>query len=260
MRPRRRRGLLLLSLALVSGGLAASQVRERERSVEAKVGPVVPVVVAARDISPDEPLRRADMAVERVPARFVPPDALGAPDRLAGARPAVPVVAGAYLTAGLLQGTTPAGEGPLRPGERAVEVAVAGGGIGLAAPAGGVSPDVAAGGLSPDVAAGAAGLAPPGSRVDVLVSTRPQDGAGRTFVALENVALLDLRPIGGGGVSADQAMDQPAATALATLRVTARQAVYLTAAETFAHEIRLLARPPGDRRRTGPLAFAEGEL
>jgi pilus assembly protein CpaB len=241
MRPRRRRGLLLLSLALASGGLAASQVRERERSVEEKVGPLVPVVVAARDIPPDEPLRPADLAVERVPARFIPPDALGAPVRLAGARPAVPVTAGTYITAGLLQGATAAGEGPLEPGERAVEVAVAGG----------VSTLGAAGAGLP--------LGGPGSRVDVLVSTQPHDGAGRTYVALENVPLLDLRPL-GGGVPVDEAMDQPAATAVATLRVTARQAVYLTAAGTFAHEVRLLTRPPGDRRRTGPVAFSEGEL
>jgi pilus assembly protein CpaB len=242
MRPRRRRGLLLLSLALASGGLAASQVRERERSVEAKVGPLVPVVVAARDIPPDEPLRPGDLAVERVPTRFVPPDALGSRAGLAGARAAVAVAAGAYVTTAVLQSAAAAGEGPLRAGERAVEIAVAGGGI------------------SPGVAGGGIGLAPPGSRVDVLISTRPHDGAGRTFVALENVALLDLRPIGGGGVPADQAMDQPAATALATLRVTARQAVYLAAAETFAHEIRLLARPRGDRRRTGPVAVSEGQL
>jgi pilus assembly protein CpaB len=238
MRPRRRRGLLLLSLAVASGGLAASQVRERERSVDAKVGPLVPVVVAARDIPPDEPLRPADLAVERVPAQFAPPDALGARARLAGARSAVPVAAGSYVTAGLLQGATAAGEGPLEPGERAVEVAVSGG-----APAAGVP------------------LAGPGSRVDVLVSTQRHDGAGRTYVALENVPLLDLRPLGGGGgVPVDEAMDQPAATALATLRVTARQAVYLTAAGTFAHEVRLLTRPPGDRRRTGPVAISEGEL
>lgn len=233
MRPRRRRGLLLLSLALASGGLAASQVRERERSVDAKVGPVVPVVVAARDLPPDEPLRPADMAVERIPVRFVPPDALGAPVRLTGARPAVPVAAGAYITAGLLRGAAAAGEGPLEPGERAVEVAVAGGGLALAGP---------------------------GSRADVLVSTQRHDGAGRTFVALEDVPLLELRPIGGGGTHVDETMDQPAATALATLRVTARQAVYLTAAETFAHEVRLLIRPPGDRRRAGPVAFSESEL
>jgi pilus assembly protein CpaB len=226
-------------------------VRERERSVEAKVGPLVPVVVAARDIPPDEPLRPADLDVERVPARFVPPDALGSRAGLAGTRAAVPVAAGAYVTAALLQGAAASGDGPLRPGERAVEIAVAGGGVGTAATGGGVGAGAAGGGIR---------VAAPGSRVDVLVSTRPHDGAGRTFVALENVALLDLRPIGGGGAAADQAMDQPAATAVATLRVTARQAVYLTAAETFAHEIRLLARPPGDRRRTGPLVFAEDEL
>jgi pilus assembly protein CpaB len=234
MRPRRRRGLLLLSLAVACGGLAASQVRERERSVEAKVGPLVPVVVAKRDIPPDEPLRTEDVALERVPARFVPPDALGAPARLAGARAAVPVAAGAYITAGLLQGAAAAGQGPLRPGQRAVELAVGG--------------------------AGVLGLAGPGSRVDVLVSTQPHDGAGRTFVALEDVMLLDLRPLGASDLGNEETLEAPAGTALATLRVTTRQAVYLTAAGTFAHEVRLLARPPGDRRRAGAVVVGEGEL
>jgi pilus assembly protein CpaB len=242
MRPRRRRGLLLLSVALASGGLAASQVRERERSVDAKVGPLVPVVVAARDIAPDEPLRASDMSVERVPSRYIPPDAVGDVVPLAGARAAVRIAAGGYITAGLLQGVTAASEGPLRPGERAVEIAVSAGTSALGG------------------SAAAPAFAGPGSRVDVLVSTQAHDGAGRSFVALENVTLLDLRPLGGGGVAVDEAMDQPAATAVATLRVTARQAVYLTAAETFAHEVRLLVRPPGDRRRTGPLAVSEGEL
>jgi pilus assembly protein CpaB len=233
MRPRRRRGLLLLCLALASGGLAASQVRERERRVEANVGPLLPVVVAGRDIPPDEPLRPGDLTVKRVPARFVPPDALGAPARLAGARAAVPVAAGAYITRAVLQGAAAAADGPLQPGERALELGVAGGGLGLAAP---------------------------GTRVDVLVSTQRHDGAGRTFVALEDVMLLDLRPSGAPDLGSAETLETPGATALATLRVTTRQAVYLTAAETFAHEIRLLTRPPGDRRRTGPVAVSEGEL
>jgi pilus assembly protein CpaB len=234
MRARRRRGLLLLSLALASGGLAASQVRERERTVDARVGPLVRVVVAKREVPADEPLRRGDMAVERVPARFVPPDALGSPARLAGARVAVLVPAGAYLTAGLLQGAAAAGDGPLRPGERALELAVGGG--------------------------AALTVAGPGSRVDVLVSVSSHDGAGRTFVALEDVVLLDLSPIGGGSLAAEGPAEGPSATALATLRVTARQAVYLTAAQSFAREIRLLVRPPGDRRRTGAVEFGEGDL
>jgi pilus assembly protein CpaB len=234
MRPRRRRGFLLLALAVASGGLAASQVRERERSVDARVGPLVPVVVARRDVPPDEPLRPGDLAVRRVPARFVPPDAVGAPSGLFGARVAVPVAAGSYLTPGLLQGASAPKEGPLRSGERALELAVGGG--------------------------GALALAGPGSRVDVLVSTQTHDGAGRTFVALEDVALLDLRPAPGGELTPGEPGGTPTATALATLRVTARQAVYLTAAESFAHEIRLLLRPPGDRRRTGPVEFGEGDL
>jgi pilus assembly protein CpaB len=234
MKARRRRGLLLLALALASGGLAASAVRERERSVEEKVGPLVPVVVAARGLEPDEPLRRADLAVERVPARFVPADAVGTPGRLAGARTAVAVAAGSYLTAGLLQGATAVAGGPLRPGERALEIGVTGG--------------------------GALAGAGPGSRVDVVVSTQRQEGSGRTFVALEAVELLELRAAGGERLAGGDPGGVPADTALATLRVTLRQAVYLAAAENFGHEVRLLVRPAGDRRRDGGFAVSEAEL
>jgi hypothetical protein len=41
--------------------------------------------------------------------------------------------------------------------------------------------------------------------------------------------------------------------------VTLRQAVYLTAADNFAREIRLLARPPGDRSAAGA-AVSQGQL
>ena len=51
-----------------------------------------------------------------------------------------------------------------------------------------------------------------------------------------------------------------AADARATLRVTLRQAAYLTAAENFAREVRLLLRPPGERGRGGPVAVGAGEL
>jgi len=44
----------------------------------------------------------------------------------------------------------------------------------------------------------------------------------------------------------------------ATLRVTAAQAVYLAAAQTFARDVRLLARAPGDRRKVGELIVDDG--
>jgi pilus assembly protein CpaB len=234
MRARRRRGILLLLLALASGGLAAMQIRERERKVESQVGPLVGVVVAARELAADDRLDERDLAVKRVPARFVPADAVGSPGRLVGARTAVALTAGSYVTIGVVAGAEPAEGGPLRPGERALEIAVTGG-----------------------AALAGAGL---GSRVDVLVSTQRQQGAGRTFVALEDVEVLELRPSGSTSLGAEDSADAPAATALATLRVSLRQAVYLAAAENFGHEVRLLMRPPGDDRRAGAFSVGEQEL
>jgi pilus assembly protein CpaB len=236
MRARRRRGMLLLFLALASGGLAATQVRERERKVDAQIGPLVPVVIAGRDIGADDRLGAGDLSLRRVPARFAPADALGSSGRLVGARAAVPVRAGSYVTAGLLRGAEPGHGGPLRSGERALEIAVKGGTELLGAAR--------------------------GSRVDVLVSTQVRQGAGRTFVALESVELLDLRASADSSslAASEGSADAPAATALATLRVTLRQAVYLAAAENFGHEVRLLLRPAGDDRRVGSFSVGEGEL
>lgn len=230
MKTRRRRGLLLLSVALASGGLAASLVRERERRVAAQVGPAMPVLVAARDLRAGARVSPRALVVRRVPARFAPPDALTASDRLAGSRTAVPIVAGSYVTAGLFEGSSDEyrGGGGVGRGERAVSVEVS----------------------------GAAGLAV-GSRVDVLVSTESGPGGGRTLLALAGAELLRVEPAGTAAPTDATGTGGP--TALATLRVTVRQAVYLTAADNFAREIRLLARPPGDRSAAGA-AVSQAQL
>ena len=219
MNPRRRRALLLLSLALASGGLAASQVSGTVGEVEQRVGRPVPVVVAARDLAARRPIRSGQLALRRVPARFVPPGAVSSVAEAGGLRPAVAVAAGSYLTEGQLEGATARGGGGLAPGERAVEVAVAGGEA-----------------LSESGAAG--------GRVDVLVSTEGGSGRGRSFLALEDVELLSLR--GGGETEAPQAAATPPSGGRhwrsPRFRVTLRQAVYLTAAENFAREVRLLPR------------------
>ena len=238
-RVRRRRALVLLSLALASGGLAASEVSQRVQAVEASVGTPVPVVVARKALRADQRLGSRELAVREVPARFAPADALARVGDAAGLRTAVAVAPGSYLTAGHLQGGRGGGGSSLRAGQRALELSVAGG-------------------------EALAGVAGPGTRVDVLVSTEARDGQGRTFLALERVELLGLRasaadaavapgPDDGGGAA-------DAASAVATLRVSPRQAVYLTAAQNFAREIRLLPRPPGDDGRLGRAGVSAGEL
>jgi pilus assembly protein CpaB len=58
-------------------------------------------------------------------------------------------------------------------------------------------------------------------------------------------------------LAARQASEDGKPRVAATLRVTPAQAVYLTAAQSFASDIRLLARAPGDRRRVGALAVGD---
>jgi pilus assembly protein CpaB len=231
VKARRRRGLLLLSVALASGGLAASQVHERERSVAAQVGPAVPVLVAVRDLPAGVRVSARAVVVRRVPAQYVPRDALASGTRVAGARLAVPVGAGGYLTAGLFEGSTgeQRGGGGIGRGWRAVVVEVS----------------------------AAAGLAA-GSRVDVLVSTESGAAGGRTLVALAGAELLRIEP-GVPDAAPPDGTVTGGPTALATLRVTLRQAVYLTAADNFAREIRLLTRPPGDHTPAGA-AVSQGQL
>jgi pilus assembly protein CpaB len=212
-------------MSLACGGLAASAVREHVERVEADVGRPVPVLVARRELPAGRRLRAEDLGVRQVPARFIPPDALGSVGEAIGAELPAPLAAGGYLTAALLAAEGGRRTG-LRRGERVLEVAVAGG--------------------------AALAEAAPGARVDVLVSA-DRGAGGRTDLALEDVELLALRSSAGQGAGGEAREGAAAAaTATATLRVTVRQALYLTAAQNFARELRLLLRPPGDRGRLGP--------
>lgn len=204
--------------------------------MEQRVGPLVSVVVARSELAPGQKLDqrtvRRSLSVRRVPRRFVPPDSFASPRDLVGLSTLTQVAAGGYVTAAQLErgGHSQADRGGLGRGERAVEVAVAG----------------------PPAAAGGAG---PGSRVDVLVTSEGRAGAGRSFIALEDVQLLGLRArtpdsAAGDATAADGAGAR--AAAIATVRVSVRQAVFLTAAQNFAREVRLLARAPTDRTRVGP--------
>jgi len=127
------------------------------------------------------------------------------------------------------------GGGTGRPGagERLIDVAVTAGA------------DLAAGGT--------------GQRVDVLITTDASSSRGRTYLALEDVELVGMHEAAAsdGGAGSGAAAH---ATALATLRVTLREAVLLTAAQSFAREVRLLLRPPGERPGGARVAVDAGSL
>jgi pilus assembly protein CpaB len=220
---RRRRAALLLGLALVLGALAASDVARRESALRAALAPLVEVVVAREPLEAGKRVRADDLARRSVPARFAPAGAVGVvPELLIGRRLAVPVPAGGPVGPLLLEPAAPPAGAGIGRGQRAAEV----------------------------VASAAPGTVVAGARVDVLVTRDRGAGAGATELALQDVEVLAARP-------ADPSGDAPRRSGpavAATLRVSVRQAVYLAAAGSFAREVRLLARAPGDRGRVGALS------
>ena len=214
---RRRRAFVLAALALVLGGLAASDVGRREAAVRRKLGPTVGVVVARSPLGPGAHLTPSRLGVRRVPARFAPAATYSRADELAGLRTAVSVPAGADLVAGMVaQDGGPADGAPVRAGQRVVDV----------------------------VASGSPQLVRAGTRVDVIVTRGAATGGGRSQLALEDVDVVAAAPAAGGDHGAETGP-----RVAASLRVTVRQAVFLAAAQSFAREIRLLPRAPGDERR-----------
>jgi len=218
---RRRRALLLGGLALVLGGLAASNVAGREAALARKVGGLVDVVVAREPIAAGSTIRARVLAIRRVPRRFASPARIGAAELLAGQPAAVDIPTGTDVTLAMAGDGRPALPGPaIGKGERVADV----------------------------VALGSAELITRGSRVDVLVTPEPQPSErGMTILALEDVEVLDaVRAAPAEARGADAA---PGDRVAASLRVTLRQAVYLAAAQDFARELRLLPRGHGDRGR-----------
>lgn len=229
----RARAIVLLGMSAVCAGLAASIVSGYAHDVRAQVGPLTPVVVARTQIPRHKLITPANVsryiAARRVPVRFVPPSSARFAGDVIGLRSLTPIPAGSYLSEGQLERTTVSRRGLRMTGERTgrvVEVPVAG-------------------------AAALTNVLRPGIRVDVLITSDRGPEAGRTYLALQRVELVDIR--GGAGASEGD-------ESLVSLRVTLRQAVLLTAAQNFAREIRLVPRAPGDHGRLEATAVSAGDL
>jgi Flp pilus assembly protein CpaB len=222
---RRARAAAFAAAALACAALSAGLAGGYRSDVAAQLGPLRPVVVTRAPLPAGRALEPADVArsleVRRIPERFAPPGALAVPSDALGRAPAAPLSPGAYVLADQLRlpDQRPSDRQPgLGAGKRPVEISVA--------------------------AAGALTARPPrGQRVDVVVTTEPGPGGGpgRTYVAAESVALLDLRS-GGGAGTGSALPGAPAETWVATLALTREQALRLIQAESFARTVRLIGR------------------
>jgi Flp pilus assembly protein CpaB len=213
---RRARALAFLTAALVCALLAATVAGRYRSRLEARYGPLRPVVVAASELAAGEPigvgLAQSALAVRRVPASFIPPGALARTADALGRAPGTTIPAGSYVLGAQL--VLPRSKEPREPGVglglRPLQVAVAG-----------------AEALTVE------GTAPEGRRVDVVVSRQAGLGrSARAHIAASAAKLLALAAPG-----------EPGESWSATLAVTEQQALSLIAAQSGGREIRLLPRP-----------------
>ncbi len=215
---RRGRALAFVLAALLAAVAAAAIADGYGASVARGYGELRPVVVAADDLEAGEAIdprqAAADLELRRIPARFVPPEALVDVAEAVGLVPDAAVPAGSYLVASQLR--PPHEDGSRVPG------------LGQ-----GRSPVVIS--VSGAEALLVAGVQPAPARVDVVVTTEPAGaGAGRTYVAAAAVPLLGLAPAAEG--------TEPGGTTAATLGLTRSQALRLIAAESFARQVTILPR------------------
>jgi pilus assembly protein CpaB len=216
---RGRRAVVLGVLALLLGGLAASDVAGREAALRRSLGAPVDVLVTGKALKVGEPLAKAGLALRRVPARYAPRGAYQDAGQVAGLKAVVSIAAGTDLTPALAADPAQLAEAavPVDPGERVAEI----------------------------VALGSPRLVVRGSRVDVLV-TREADGRRR---ASTTIALQDAEVLAAGPAPEDPRAAPGGPRVALSLRVKLRDAVFLAAAQASS-VLRVLPRPAGDTART----------
>ena len=222
---RRRRAIGFAAAAALCAGLAASAIGGYRTDVQSQLGELRPVLVATRELPDRAPVSAKAIGgaveVRRVPARFLPPGALSAPEELLGRKLIAPIPPGSYVLTSQLRVPGRRGADPpnsmLEGGRRPVEIAVDG---------------------ATALGQGHGG----GRRVDVIVTTEPGPGGGpgRTYVAARGVALLGLGAASSGPAD-EEALPAPAlGSQVATLALTRAEALRLIQAESFARSVRLI--------------------
>ena len=191
-------------------GLLAAAVSLRATAQDAPGGLLV---VARRPLAPglllDAQTAGSALAAVPAPASLRLAGVFADPAQVVGRRVSVPVGAGEPLSEAALGGAPGSVPAPLDVGERAVSVPLS-------------------------AAGGSAGGLVPGARVDVVASTG-EGLAGTTTVVVADAEVL--------AVSDPAPADGLEGAGEALLRVSAQQALRVTAAMNFAREVRLLVRP-----------------
>jgi pilus assembly protein CpaB len=215
-----RRFLVVLGAALLVAAAAGAGVFRALRVAEARARvPMLPLLVAARDLPEGHRLGAADLRRAEVPRGTRPAAAFEHPDSVVGRVTRVAVYAGEALVPGRLapQGSGAGLEVKITPGKRAMAVKI-------------------------DEVAGVSGLIQPNSRVDVLVTLRDDGDHDRQHAKLfmANMRVLSV------GTALERGPDgRPMDATTAALEVSPAEAEQLAVAANQG-KIQLVLRGFGD--------------
>ncbi len=237
---RRRRGLILLLLAGATAALSVSLVTRHTDAVNAQLGPLQEVLMTKKDLPKDTFIKPDNveryLEVRLVAERFVPRKHFSSVDQVVGLKSQVDIPAGTYVSIGQVSDAESQNDQEIRDGLRAVEISV-------------------------EASRFLAGMIVPGSRVDFLVTMDGEGGPSVTYLAYENLPVLRaVKADDEGGKADGLGSEGGSRRMLVTVRVTAKTAVYLVAAENFAKQLRVLPRPVGDNKRVGSLSMHKSRL
>jgi pilus assembly protein CpaB len=223
--PRQRRAVLLLVLSGLGMVAVFALVASYVSGVRSEVDPKVQLLALDRDAPADEAITDDMVRAVAVPARYAPATALRDRAQIVG------LVAGAHLTRGsILQQGMLVQPPQLAPGQRELAILV-------------------------DAETGVAGQISPGAIVDNVASFEGNDRGQKAdsevvVPAARILAVGQTRAKGGQSVDQAQAAD-PQQVVPVTFALTADEALKVTYAESFAQEVRLSLRRPGDREPLG---------
>lgn len=213
MNPRQRRGLLLMFLAVVAAVAVFISVSGYVASVNSKVGSMVTVYEAKKDLVAFSKLSDGNVEPVQVPERWASQATVLSQKDLDGRVVAVPVSAGSPVSEDML---VPPSD--LNPDEREIAVNV-------------------------DAVTGLAGRIKPGDRVDVYAVFADVPGLAKQA----RILVRSVRVISVGGrlqVSAPDAKSLQNVIPV-TLALVPNDALSVTYANSFAKEVRLVGLPPG---------------
>ena len=223
MNPRQRRAVLLLVLSGLGLVAVFALVASYVSDVRSEVDPKVALLSLSRDVPANDAITDDMVRTIQVPKKYAPATALRDRAQIVG------LVAGSHLTRGsILQEGMLVQPPQLAPGQRELAILV-------------------------DAETGVAGKISPGSIVDIVATFQGDDKGTKadSEVVVPAARVIDVGQLRvKGGPALDQAQQgNPQQVVPITFALTAKQALRVTYAESFAQEVRLSLRRPGDQEQ-----------